>query len=774
MKRAIQASLAAAVFVLVLAASALAEEPVQVGQFGAAGAEAGQLSKPSGVAIDQASGDVYVADTGNHRVQRFDAQGAFLSAFGWGVDDGTAALQTCTSGCEAGIAGTGDGQLSSPAGIAVDPTSGDVYVANRENGIIERFETSGAYVSSFGGYEEGNPEKFSYPLSFGNDIAVDSTGRIFVSNGYATPARVAVFSAAGAFESSITGSGANALINGSSLAIDSADNLYVLDPFRSEVEVFDASGAFVRREAKEVGAAGIAVNPANGHLFVEGTRSAPRSATALVARAAASPTSSPPPSSGPVPPGRSQPLPLERRDRNRLRRHALPGRLARRSPGLNRRRRRRTVPAAHRLHLEGRSRRPSRGRRDPADLPLLRGRRARLRLLRRRRERRRGDIAERNFSIASGGVHPVSADGSKVFFETPDSLVPADSNGLIDTYEWSGGAPHLISSGAGDSNSIFVDASPSGNDVYFSTRDRLLRLDRDENSDVYDARVGGGFPLPAPEPALRRRILPAALAGAAGARRSSARRASTAAERQAPQAGAQAPKQKKHAPPALQGEEAEVAKPTHSSKHGCRKGGPAMNGDPASSSAALLGACLLLAVLASGALAAPFGVTGFDGVDDPRPGRRPGHPGGIPPLRGGGDDRLRPKKKGRAPGSSCRPRTSRTSTSNCRPAWSATPRRRRAARSQSLPGTTQNCPEDTQVGTVTIDANGPSTASPSGTWCPPRAKPALFGFVALAGPGHRSTSTVRPAEAGGERRATASTSTSSNLSQALPLVANQR
>ena len=271
MKRAIQASLAAAVFVLVLAASALAEEPVQVGQFGAAGAEAGQLSKPSGVAIDQASGDVYVVDTLNERIDRFDAEGEFILAFGWGVLDGSAEAQVCTTSCQAGVAGGGEGQLNEPVGVAVDPTSGDVLVANRENGVIERFETSGAYVSSFGGYEEGNPEKFSYPLSFGNDIAVDSTGRIFVSNGYATPARVAVFSAAGAFESSITGSGANALINGSSLAIDSADNLYVLDPFRSEVEVFDSSGAFVRREAKEVGAAGIAVNPANGHLFVEGT-----------------------------------------------------------------------------------------------------------------------------------------------------------------------------------------------------------------------------------------------------------------------------------------------------------------------------------------------------------------------------------------------------------------------------------------------------------------------------------------------------------------------
>jgi hypothetical protein len=92
---------------------------------------------------------------------------------------------------------------------------------------------------------------------------------------------------------------------------------------------------------------------------------------------------------------------------------------------------------------------------------------------------------------------PLSTDGKKVFFTTTDRLVPEDNNGLMDVYEWVGGAVHLISTGAGEYGAEFLDASPSTKDVFFVTRDRLVPADRDENTDVYDAREGGGFPEPA-------------------------------------------------------------------------------------------------------------------------------------------------------------------------------------------------------------------------------------------------------------------------------------
>jgi WD40-like Beta Propeller Repeat len=93
----------------------------------------------------------------------------------------------------------------------------------------------------------------------------------------------------------------------------------------------------------------------------------------------------------------------------------------------------------------------------------------------------------------------VSADGN-VFFETTRGLVPGDSNGAQDVYEYENGRLGLISRGAGAEGSDFLDASPSGKDVFFTTTDRLVGWDKDQNADAYDARVNGGLPEPPPPP----------------------------------------------------------------------------------------------------------------------------------------------------------------------------------------------------------------------------------------------------------------------------------
>lgn len=89
----------------------------------------------------------------------------------------------------------------------------------------------------------------------------------------------------------------------------------------------------------------------------------------------------------------------------------------------------------------------------------------------------------------------VSEDGSQIFFDTPTSLVPEDQNEVRDVYEWHDGQVSLISSGKGTEESLFLDNSASGNDVFFATRDALTSSDTDQSYDVYDARVGGGFPV---------------------------------------------------------------------------------------------------------------------------------------------------------------------------------------------------------------------------------------------------------------------------------------
>jgi hypothetical protein len=93
-------------------------------------------------------------------------------------------------------------------------------------------------------------------------------------------------------------------------------------------------------------------------------------------------------------------------------------------------------------------------------------------------------------------------DDGRVFFSTAEALVPQDTNGRSDAYEYDvdTGTLSLISTGTDSGGSFFVDASASGRDVFFATRERLIGWDRDNAYDLYDARIGGGLPGPPPTP----------------------------------------------------------------------------------------------------------------------------------------------------------------------------------------------------------------------------------------------------------------------------------
>jgi hypothetical protein len=115
------------------------------------------------------------------------------------------------------------------------------------------------------------------------------------------------------------------------------------------------------------------------------------------------------------------------------------------------------------------------------------------------------DAALISYTPSTPGLAPVatpflarnlSRDGRRVLFDTAAALVPGDANQRIDVYEWEDGNVGLISSGVSSDDSRFVDAGDDGNDVFFTTRQRLVGADRDDLMDLYDARVGGGFPEP--------------------------------------------------------------------------------------------------------------------------------------------------------------------------------------------------------------------------------------------------------------------------------------
>ncbi len=103
------------------------------------------------------------------------------------------------------------------------------------------------------------------------------------------------------------------------------------------------------------------------------------------------------------------------------------------------------------------------------------------------------------------------SDSGRLFFDSSDALVPHDTNGREDVYEYEpegtgtceleSGCVSLISAGTGSADSIFMDASVNGEDAFFITRDKLVGEDFDDSFDMYDAHVcSASEPCPAVAP----------------------------------------------------------------------------------------------------------------------------------------------------------------------------------------------------------------------------------------------------------------------------------
>ena len=280
------------------------------GQCSATGNHAGSSAGPRGLAVDDETGRLYVADLGNNRIDVFAAEGGeFLFAFGWGVRTGASEPQTCTteSGCRAGLAGSGAGQFAGPEWVAVDNAAGsatrhDVYVMSQEGGVrrVDHFGADGGFLAAFGwGVRNGLPELQACttasgcragirgggecqldgsPSSSRRGIAVGPGGNVFVSdtggsNEYHLTARVEKFSPAGACLGEMT-LGSDGEFLSTALAVDPGGDVWiraVLGDISTNNGLYEFGFATPPVErcfaGQDYNVQGIAIDAA-GHVFV--------------------------------------------------------------------------------------------------------------------------------------------------------------------------------------------------------------------------------------------------------------------------------------------------------------------------------------------------------------------------------------------------------------------------------------------------------------------------------------------------------------------------
>jgi hypothetical protein len=238
-----------------------APEPYAMAQaWGSQGSGEGQFDIPSALALD-GRGQLYVADTGNHRVQAFDTDGAFVAAWG--------------------SYGKGDGQLNGPTGIVLT-SDGYCCVADRGNHRVTLFNETGSFRGWLGrnsyllsGYHApgsmGDPiegtghGEFRTPCA----VAVDPAGKLAVLDDMMS--RVQYFSR-WAYQRSwgSIGHGNGAFVSPTGIAIDTAGNAYIAEQGNHRIQKLTSTGEFLKAIGSQGSEAGQLMSPAGIALDAEG------------------------------------------------------------------------------------------------------------------------------------------------------------------------------------------------------------------------------------------------------------------------------------------------------------------------------------------------------------------------------------------------------------------------------------------------------------------------------------------------------------------------
>ncbi len=174
--------------------------------FGGNGSGNGQLNAPLGI-TSGASGQIYVADNGNRRVEVFDSSGNYLAT----------------------IFGTA-GQISYPQGVAVS-SSGLVYVTDSGYNRVEVFNSSGTYQTSFGSYGSG-PGQFAFPYG----VVVSASGQVYVAD--TNNNRIQVFGSYGTYTQFSSAGTAGQMNQPFDVAVSPTGEIYVTDYSNNQIEKY--------------------------------------------------------------------------------------------------------------------------------------------------------------------------------------------------------------------------------------------------------------------------------------------------------------------------------------------------------------------------------------------------------------------------------------------------------------------------------------------------------------------------------------------------------
>jgi DNA-binding beta-propeller fold protein YncE len=198
--------------------------------FGQQGVDDGEFNSPTGIAIDK-DGNIYVADTDNHSVQKFDKEGKCLGRWG-------------------GEAGSEEGSFYYPRGLATN-AEGEVYIADSGNNRIQKFDGEGNCMHAWGrfGFAWRGADMGRFDVPWG--VATDKQGNIYVTD--TSNSRIQKFGPDG---SSLLKWGRDGSFDGAffyprGITVDFVGNIYVADEGNSRIQKFDARGSFLTKWGKE-------------------------------------------------------------------------------------------------------------------------------------------------------------------------------------------------------------------------------------------------------------------------------------------------------------------------------------------------------------------------------------------------------------------------------------------------------------------------------------------------------------------------------------------